>query len=134
MTTITGSAGVTTRRRRPTPISKIVLTIVVSVGAIGMLYPLIWLLFASFKPNNEIFASSQLLPQMWEFGNYAQGWVSAGTQTFGRYFGNSVLIALASVIGNVISCSLAAFAFGRLKFRFKKPLFAGDFRPTRLAC
>ncbi|WP_141630049.1 carbohydrate ABC transporter permease [Salinibacterium sp. PAMC 21357] len=124
MTTNTRLAAVATRRRRPVPISKIVLTVVISVGAFGMLYPLIWLLFASFKPNNEIFAVSQLLPQIWEFGNYAEGWFAAGTQTFGRYFGNSVVIALASVVGNLISCSLAAFAFVRLKFRFKKPLFA----------
>jgi multiple sugar transport system permease protein len=112
------------RRRRPVPTAKIVLTALVSVGAIGMIYPLIWLLFASFKPDNEIFTSAQLLPQVWEFGNYVEGWLSAGAQTFGRYFANSILIAAAAVIGNVISCSLAAFAFGRLDFRMKKPLFA----------
>jgi multiple sugar transport system permease protein len=50
--------------------------------------------------------------------------MSAGAQTFGRYFGNSILIAALAVVGNLISCSLAAFAFGRLRFRFQKPLFA----------
>jgi multiple sugar transport system permease protein len=108
MTTITAPAA--QRRRRPVPVAKVVLTAIIAVGAIGMLYPLIWMLFASFKPNEEIFASTQLLPGLWELGNYVDGWMSAGAQTFGRYFGNSIL--------------MAAFAFGRLRFRFQKPLFA----------
>jgi len=113
----------TPRRRRP-PVSKIILTAVVALGAIVMIYPLVWLLFASFKPADEIFTSSQLLPHMWEFGNYVRGWAAVGTYTFGRYFANSLLVSAASVIGNVIACSLAAYAFGRLEFRFKNIAFA----------
>jgi pectin-derived oligosaccharide transport system permease protein len=111
-------------RRRPVPTTKVVMTAVVTLGAVVMLYPLIWLLFASLKPADEVFASTRLLPRVWELGNYVRGWVDVGAHTFGRYFANSILIAAAAVLGNVMSCSLAAFAFARLEFRFKRTAFA----------
>ncbi|WP_420112021.1 carbohydrate ABC transporter permease [Pseudactinotalea sp.] len=121
---MTSNAPVLSRPTRGLPATKVVITVVVAIGGIAMLYPLIWLAFASLKPENEIFASPRLLPSVWELSNYVDGWLSAGAHTFGRYFANSLMIALAAVVGNVFSCSFAAFAFARLDFRFKKPLFA----------
>lgn len=118
------SAPRATRARRPLDVRKLVLTVLVGLGAIAMLYPLLWMAAASLKPESEIFSSPGLLPQVWEWRNYLEGWGLAGAQTFGRYLGNSILIAGAAVIGNVLSCSLAAFAFSRLQFRFRGPLFA----------
>jgi len=110
-------------RRRRVPFAKVVLTIVVSAGAVVMLYPLIWLAFASFKPADEVFSSTALLPQVWEWRNYANGWAAVGSYSFGQYFRNSLFISALCVIGNILACSLAAFAFGRLEFRFKKAAF-----------
>ncbi|MGG7519374.1 carbohydrate ABC transporter permease [Allorhizobium undicola] len=88
-----------------------------------MLYPLLWMLAGSLKDQSEIFGQASLLPQKWDFSAYARGW-SGMTISFGTYFWNSLVIAVLSVVGNVVSCSLAAFAFARLHFRGRNLWFA----------
>ncbi len=90
---------------------------------LAMLYPLVWMLVASFRPNNEIFNSPGLFSGSYTIENYVEGWTGGGLN-FGRYFVNSIVIAVLSVIGNVIACSMAAYAFARLEFPFKRVLFA----------
>lgn len=118
------ASGSPAQRHRRAPLTKIVLTVVVALGAIVMVYPLIWLMFASVKPADEIFTSTGLIPQVWDWGNYVKGWAAVGNYTFGRYFANSLFISVTCVLGNAVSCSLAAFAFGRLEFPFKRVAFA----------
>lgn len=89
----------------------------------AMLYPLLWMVVASFRPNSEIFTSPGLLSGNYTLDNYVNGWSGGGLE-FGRYFVNSLIIAVLSVIGNVLACSLAAYAFARLEFPFKRVLFA----------
>jgi pectin-derived oligosaccharide transport system permease protein len=91
--------------------------------AVVMLYPPLWMLVSSFKPSQLIFSEPGLLPRQITFDNWAQGWVALGIP-FSRFFLNSAVIAVLSVIGNLFSCSLAAYAFARLEFRFKPFLFA----------
>ncbi|GCE07274.1 carbohydrate ABC transporter permease [Dictyobacter aurantiacus] len=109
--------------RRSTSWSKPLLHIVLIVGAILMLYPLVWMLSASFKPNNLIFSNANLLPEQVTFKNYTSGWMALGTP-FSTFFWNSLLVCLGAVIGNVISCSMVAYAFARLNFKFKSIWFA----------
>jgi multiple sugar transport system permease protein len=90
----------------------------------AMLYPLLWMLAASFRPNAEIFTSLGLFSENFTFDNYINGWTGGGALQFSQYFLNSLLIALLSVIGNLFACSLTAYAFARLEFRFKRILFA----------
>ncbi|MFD1048897.1 carbohydrate ABC transporter permease, partial [Kibdelosporangium lantanae] len=52
-----------------------------------------------------------------------QGWEGAAGIGFGRFFVNSFVVAGGSVVANVLSCTLAAYAFARLRFRFSGPLF-----------
>jgi multiple sugar transport system permease protein len=91
---------------------------VIILGAVLMLYPVLWLLSASFKPLNETFSTGSLLPQTWVLDNYAQGW-SALDYTFDVFFVNSLIVCIGAVVGNVISCSLTAYAFARINFKFK---------------
>ncbi|MFD2261516.1 carbohydrate ABC transporter permease [Lacibacterium aquatile] len=88
-----------------------------------MLYPLIWMVISSFRPNNEIFSSPTLFSQNYSTDAYPRGWkgLSVG---FDRFFLNSLVIAVLTVVGNLMSCSLAAFAFTRLKFFGKNFWFA----------
>ncbi|HEY8591164.1 MAG TPA: carbohydrate ABC transporter permease [Naasia sp.] len=88
-----------------------------------MLYPVLWMMSSSFKTEATIFSSPGLWPTDFTFDNYAKGW-SAFEPGFGTFFANSFLITALSIIGNLVSCSLAAFAFARLEFRFKRTLFA----------
>jgi len=88
-----------------------------------MIYPLVWMVGASFKPENQIFTTLDPLPLHFTLGNYTSGWTATGT-SFSVYIVNSMTVALGAVIGNVISCSFAAYAFARLDFAFKKLWFA----------
>ena len=88
-----------------------------------MLYPLIWLVGASFKTNSEIFSGAGFLPENPTLEGYVKGWQTSTPYTFGRFFWNSFLIILPKVIGTAISCTMAAYAFARFDFPFKKILF-----------
>nr|WP_233469921.1 carbohydrate ABC transporter permease [Neorhizobium petrolearium] len=88
-----------------------------------MLYPLFWLLASSFKPENEIFGSLTLWPSEFRFDNYTEGW-NALPQSFTLFYVNSAIVTALSVIGNLISCSFAAYAFARLSFTGRRFLFA----------
>ncbi|MET3599816.1 carbohydrate ABC transporter permease [Martelella mangrovi] len=92
-------------------------------GALIMLYPLLWMLMSSFKPDALIFAQPTSLPTKLDLTNYVKGWF-ATDPSFGRYYINSFIVCLGAVIGNVFACSLTAFAFARLNFPLKKTLFA----------
>src|SRR5882757_9048105 len=97
--------------------------VVLCLASIAMLYPLLWMLASSFKPDTDIFGSASLWPRNFSLDAYKRGW--SGLQvTFGKFFLNSLLVSLSCVVGNVMSCSLAAYAFARLKFRGQKFWFA----------
>ncbi len=91
---------------------------------IAMLYPMVWMVGASFEPSAQIFVNAGLLPQTWTFANYQHGWFPIPSLSFTRIYANSFIIALLAITGNVASCTLAAYAFARLRFRFRNFLFA----------
>lgn len=95
---------------------------VLVVGALAMVYPLIWMVLSSFKSDQEIFSNPAAFPTQLDLDNYIQGWTAA-KPSFTHYFLNSFAICLGAVIGNVLACSLTAFAFARLRFPLKGVLF-----------
>ncbi|GHO85695.1 ABC transporter permease [Dictyobacter formicarum] len=103
--------------------SRLLLHVILIIGAVLMLYPLVWMLSASFKPNNLIFSNASLLPQQFTLKNYTIGW-TALSMPFSIFFLNSLLVCIGAVIGNLISCSMVAYAFARLNFKFKSIWFA----------
>lgn len=88
-----------------------------------MIYPLLWLVVSSFKPNAEIFRDLSLWTSNPTLENYVNGWNDL-QHPFGVFLTNSAILSGVAIIGNLISCSLAAYAFGRLRFRGKNLLFA----------
>jgi multiple sugar transport system permease protein len=93
------------------------------LGAFLMIYPLLWLLVSSFRPADEIFRHSGLFLTHLDFENYTNGW-NALARPFHSYLFNSAILVIGAIIGNLFSCSLAAYAFARLEFRGKKWMFA----------
>lgn len=87
-----------------------------------MLYPLLWMVASSFKPESIIFTDLSIWPHSLDFGNYVQGW-TALQESFTVFFKNSVLVAVLVVIGNTLSCSITAYAFARLEFRGRRIWF-----------
>ncbi|GMO13279.1 MAG: carbohydrate ABC transporter permease [Treponemataceae bacterium] len=89
---------------------------IIALG-VGMLYPVIWLIMASFKTGTTIFSDPSLFPKTPTLSNYASGWQGIGIVGFGTFFKNSFIICLLCVIANGIFCSLTAYAFARLQFK-----------------
>ncbi len=88
-----------------------------------MLYPLLWMLSSSFKPTEEIFRAPGLIPETFTPGNYTEGW-NALQFPFHHYLLNSAVVVAGAIVGNLIGCSMAAYAFARLEFRGKRLFFA----------
>ncbi|MFD5856215.1 carbohydrate ABC transporter permease [Streptomyces chartreusis] len=110
--------------RKPARRGRIALHLGCLAALLVMLYPLAWLLATSLKPADEVIASLDLLPGRLEWSNYTTALDGVNEVPIWRLLGNSLLIAGGAVFGNVVSCSLAAYAFARLRFRFRGPLFA----------
>jgi len=79
-----------------------------------MLLPLVWMLVTSIQTLDESrHFPPHLIPSGIHWENYPDAWNAA---PFGRYFINSLTVTLASVAGNLVFCSLAGYAFARLRF------------------
>jgi len=89
---------------------------------LGMLYPVLWMVASSFKPESEIFSDLAPWPRDFSLRAYVEGWTGLALP-FSRFLLNSALVASLYVLGNVIACSLAAFAFARLEFPLKRLWF-----------
>jgi multiple sugar transport system permease protein len=113
--------------RQLTPTQRKIVSVLTHAALLGvsvlMLYPLLWMLAASFRPENEIFTSASIWPSSWSLDAYIRGWNGLRT-SFSTFYLNSFIISGLSVIGNVMACSMAAYAFARLDFKFKNFWFA----------
>jgi len=96
---------------------------IIALG-VAMIYPIVWMIASSFKPNNMIFSDPGLIPKTVTIQNYISGWKGYAGTSFGKFFENSLLMCAAAVAGNLIACTMAAYAFARLKFAGKNLWFA----------
>jgi multiple sugar transport system permease protein len=110
-------------RRRPSDQARSVLKhIGLIILSIVMIYPLIWLVVSSLKPNDQIFTDIGLFGNDFTIDNYVYGWTSQQLP-FSVFLGNSTILVIGAIIGNLVSCSLAAYAFARLRFRGRNLFF-----------
>jgi multiple sugar transport system permease protein len=122
LTVVTGSENDPAARMRKRVFSVLAHIVLIS-ASILMLYPLLWLLAASFKPDNQIFNTGIWPTADWSLDAYFRGW-NAMRVSFSVFFMNSFVIAILSIIGNLFACSMAAYAFARMEFKFKNFWFA----------
>ena len=92
--------------------------VLITVGII-MIYPLIWMFFASFKTNEEIYGSISLLPKSYSFEAFVNGWNAIGGNTYAVFFKNSFLLVIPTTILTVVSSTLVAYGFARFNFKGK---------------
>lgn len=102
---------------------KIPVYILLTAISAVMLYPMIWLLGASFKSNQEIFSSISFIPGKFDITPYINGWKTVTPYTMGHYFLNTFLIVLPKTVFAVISSVLVAYGFARFDFPMKKFFF-----------
>ncbi len=97
------------------------LYLILIAGAVSMLLPFLFMLTLSLSPESQIFEyPPKLLPAEVTFENYKNIFL---TMPIKQFFINSFIIAVITTIGQVFISACAGYAFGRLKFRFKEPLF-----------
>ena len=88
---------------------------------ITCLFPLVWLFLSSFKTNQELYMNTWGLPASWSFVNYKDAVVTGGIF---RYFGNSVIISVSSVIITAILATMASYAITRMNWKLSKAVYA----------
>ena len=105
-------------------LSEIIMYVVLIGIGIIMIYPLIWMFFASFKTNAEIYSGIRLLPESFSMDAYINGWNSVGGNTYTTFFKNSLLLVLPTTLLTVLSSMFVAYGFARFEFRGKKFMFS----------
>ena len=102
-------------------INNSILYIILFVIGITMIFPFLWMLSTSLKEPSQIFAaSSSIIPSPIVFRNYLDTWKAI---PFGRFYINSIVVALAVTFGQLLTSSMAAYAFARLKFPGRDKIF-----------
>ncbi|MCX4450946.1 carbohydrate ABC transporter permease [Streptomyces sp. NBC_01789] len=108
-------------RRRPLPAGRIALYATLSVISLLMVVPFVWMVLTSLKTPVEIASQDAgLLPEHWEFGNYADALRAAPFATYAR---NSFIIAFSHTVLNVVVASMAGYALARIRFRGSEVIF-----------
>ncbi|TCC52340.1 carbohydrate ABC transporter permease [Kribbella capetownensis] len=100
---------------------KLLVYLLLIAGAIPTLLPLVWLVRSALMDSGQIFVSPpQWIPKPFAWDNFS----GALTQVpFARYFLNTLIIEAGVLVGTVLSCSLAAFSFARLRWKHKNLVF-----------
>ena len=96
--------------------------IVVIVG-LFMVYPLLFMFFGTFKTNAELFGSTRLLPQVFDFVSYTEGWQGPGQFTYATFFLNTFRLVIPTVFFAILSSVLVSYGFSRFRFPGKSLLF-----------
>lgn len=102
-------------------LGRLLIHLVLLAGAAWSLFPFLWMVLTSLKGYFEAAAALDILPKDWLFSNYAVAWNQVGI--FPRYFANTIFIGLATVLGVLITSTLAAYAFARMDFPGREALF-----------
>lgn len=110
------------RQRRRT--GSVVFHVVVLAIAVVILYPGVWMLMSTFKPNGDIVGNVNLWPETWTLDNYVSALSGIGGISFWTFVLNSLILAVGSVVGVVLSSTVSAYAFARISFPGRGVYFA----------
>ncbi len=109
------------KRKQEKIIGKFIAYLLLSLGALAMIVPFIWMLSTSLKEPSQVFIyPPKWIPQALAFKNYLKTWTLV---PFGRFFINSLLVAVWVTFGQLLTSSLAAYSFARLRFPGRDTLF-----------
>ncbi|RXZ46915.1 carbohydrate ABC transporter permease [Agromyces binzhouensis] len=112
------------RRIKRKTINTIIWFVVLAALTAIVLYPLIWLFIATFKPSSEFGQNPGLIPDDPTIDNYFKVLEGIAGVPLWRFFANSTFIAVMAVVGTLFSSALAAYAFARVQFKGVGILFA----------
>lgn len=116
-----GTTGWLSSPRVSQALSQTLIYALLFAGLIAVLFPLVWMISASLKENRDIFTYPPTwLPNPPLWSNYPRGLTIL---QFGKGLTNTLLIAIPSMIGQTISCSLVGYGLARFQFRGRDTLF-----------
>ncbi len=92
-------------------VMRVVVVILLAALAVAVIYPLLWMVFSSFKTNREIFDTPWGLPSALRWENF----VRAGDAGVVRYFVNSILVTAGSILTTTLISAWAAFGLVRAR-------------------
>jgi multiple sugar transport system permease protein len=98
---------------------KLIMYLVLGIGAIAFIYPFYWMVTASLVPESEI-ENLTLLPQSLSFNSYVQMFAKI---PIGRAFFNSIFVAAMVTTGVLVLCSMVGYALSRLRFAGRNLIF-----------
>ena len=102
-------------------VASVLLYVAVTIGALVMFMPFAWMLLASFKDLGQIYqVPPNWIPNPFVFQNYVNAWTSV---PFATGYINSAIVTVTVVVVNLLTCSMAAYAFARIEFPFRHTLF-----------
>lgn len=102
---------------------KIILTILMLFLGIIMITPFFWTISASLKTELGVFSYPiKWIPDKMKFSNYTEVWLNE-TYPFYKFYINSLLVSIITVIGALFVSSTSAYAFAKLDFKGKNVLF-----------
>ncbi len=108
-------------RKNRERLSNIAAWLILALGGILMMVPFLWMVASSLKTIEEIYTfPPQIFPEVLQWNNYIEAWTLL---PFDRFFLNSAIISASVVIGQLLTCSLAGYAFGRLRFPGREKIF-----------
>ena len=102
-------------------VASVLLYVAVTIGALVMFMPFAWMLLASLKDLGQIYqVPPNWIPNPFVFQNYVNAWTSV---PFATGYINSAIVTVTVVVVNLLTCSMAAYAFARIEFPFRHTLF-----------
>jgi len=121
--TVEQSAGLRRQARSRSLGRSIVFHVATVVLTVVILYPAVWMLMSAFKPTHDIVGNVSLVPHDASLANFAKALGGIGGVSFWTFFTNSLVLAVGSVVGITISCSVSAYAFARIDFPGRNVFF-----------
>jgi multiple sugar transport system permease protein len=113
------ASGLTKRQR--TWIGDIIAWIILGIGGVAMMIPFLWMVLSSFKNKAEIYSfPPTFFPETLRWSNYVEAWTLL---PFPLFFRNSAIVAICVVLGQLFTCSLAGYSFGRLRYPGRDRVF-----------
>jgi multiple sugar transport system permease protein len=107
-------------KRRRTRRGRTILSVVAVIVGLAFLAPLLWVLITSLSSRGDVYRFPPALWPDWQWANYARAWSAA---PWVRYFVNTVFIGACTVALVLVTSVLAGFAFARMRFLGRTPLF-----------
>jgi len=107
------------RWRRTGSTRRLITYVILTPLCLIWIYPFLWMLSASVKPNGKVFSGLGLIPTHWYFSNWTNAWEQAH---IGRYFLNTVIVTVAAVAIVVFTTATMGYVLGRFSFPGKKAI------------